>query len=150
MQKVLKIINKKLQRGIFMAGFEKGTKRLCQECEVKFYDLNRDPIICPACGKEFIVETTAAPKEKEEPKAEEEVVTKTETTPETSASEADIISLDEADEEIQGSDEEIPDDIDDVEVDENMNADQQDTFLEVDDEDADKVDLGIATDLGDE
>jgi len=131
-----------------MAGFEKGTKRQCQECEVKFYDLNRDPIICPACGKEFVIETTAEPKEKEEPKVEEKIVAKP--VVETNTGEADTISLDEADEEVQGSDEEIPDDIDDVEVDDDMNADQQDTFLEVDDEDSDKVDLGIATDLGDE
>lgn len=28
----------------------RGTKRTCQECEVRFYDLMRDPIVCPACG----------------------------------------------------------------------------------------------------
>jgi uncharacterized protein (TIGR02300 family) len=28
----------------------RGTKRICQSCEVRFYDLARDPIICPACG----------------------------------------------------------------------------------------------------
>ena len=28
---------------------ERGTKRVCQSCGSKFYDLNRDPIICPAC-----------------------------------------------------------------------------------------------------
>lgn len=35
----------------------RGTKRLCLECEVPFYDLGRDPIVCPACG----VEHTPAP-----------------------------------------------------------------------------------------
>lgn len=29
---------------------ERGTKRACQECEVRFYDLARDPMVCPACG----------------------------------------------------------------------------------------------------
>jgi uncharacterized protein (TIGR02300 family) len=28
----------------------RGTKRACQACEVRFYDLGRDPIVCPACG----------------------------------------------------------------------------------------------------
>ena len=28
----------------------RGTKRLCQACEVRFYDLTRDPVVCPMCG----------------------------------------------------------------------------------------------------
>jgi uncharacterized protein (TIGR02300 family) len=28
---------------------ERGTKRVCQSCGGKFYDLNRDPITCPLC-----------------------------------------------------------------------------------------------------
>ena len=28
----------------------RGTKRTCQACEVRFYDLLRDPIVCPSCG----------------------------------------------------------------------------------------------------
>lgn len=30
----------------------RGTKRTCQndECGSRFYDLNRDPIVCPICG----------------------------------------------------------------------------------------------------
>ncbi|HZV19911.1 MAG TPA: TIGR02300 family protein, partial [Hyphomicrobiales bacterium] len=28
---------------------ERGTKRVCQSCGSKFYDLNRDPIVCPMC-----------------------------------------------------------------------------------------------------
>lgn len=27
----------------------RGTKRVCQNCGSKFYDLNRDPITCPIC-----------------------------------------------------------------------------------------------------
>lgn len=30
-----------------------GTKRICIECGVAFYDLNKDPIKCPKCGAEF-------------------------------------------------------------------------------------------------
>ena len=36
---------------------EWGTKRLCPHCNTRFYDLNNDPMTCPACGSEFTVES---------------------------------------------------------------------------------------------
>lgn len=36
-----------------MANPEWGTKRICQSCSAKFYDLNREPIVCPKCHTEF-------------------------------------------------------------------------------------------------
>ncbi|PLX34803.1 MAG: TIGR02300 family protein [Hyphomicrobiales bacterium] len=38
-----------------MARPELGTKHVCPECGKKFYDLNRDPALCPGCG--FVIET---------------------------------------------------------------------------------------------
>jgi uncharacterized protein (TIGR02300 family) len=32
---------------------ELGSKRQCQNCGAKFFDLNRDPILCPKCGATF-------------------------------------------------------------------------------------------------
>ena len=32
---------------------ERGIKRICQECGVLYYDLEKNPIICPKCGAEF-------------------------------------------------------------------------------------------------
>ena len=32
---------------------KRGTKRVCQSCEVRFYDLARSPIVCPACQAVF-------------------------------------------------------------------------------------------------
>jgi uncharacterized protein (TIGR02300 family) len=32
---------------------ELGTKRVCGSCTSKFYDLNKDPIVCPRCGTVF-------------------------------------------------------------------------------------------------
>lgn len=29
---------------------EWGTKRTCQSCAAHFYDLRKDPIVCPKCG----------------------------------------------------------------------------------------------------
>ncbi len=47
-----------------MAKEEWGTKRICQNpsCGMKFYDLLRSLIICPACGQEFTIESPEAPK----------------------------------------------------------------------------------------
>ena len=36
-----------------MAKPELGAKRQCQSCGVKFFDLNKDPIVCPKCGTVF-------------------------------------------------------------------------------------------------
>lgn len=35
---------------------EWGTKRLCPHCATRFYDLQNDPMICPACGAQFSLE----------------------------------------------------------------------------------------------
>jgi uncharacterized protein (TIGR02300 family) len=32
---------------------EWGAKRICHNCGARYYDLQRDPIICPKCGTEF-------------------------------------------------------------------------------------------------
>jgi uncharacterized protein (TIGR02300 family) len=32
---------------------ELGSKRQCQNCGAKFFDLNKDPILCPKCGSTF-------------------------------------------------------------------------------------------------
>ena len=40
-----------------MADKKFGTKRVCENCEVKFYDLNKvSPLTCPQCKTEIIVE----------------------------------------------------------------------------------------------
>jgi uncharacterized protein (TIGR02300 family) len=77
---------------------ELGTKRLCTNCGAKFYDLNKDPIVCPKCHT--AMELTAVTRGRPDPRAaapaaEEEVVV-----PETS--EAEFVSLEEADAEAQG------------------------------------------------
>lgn len=35
-----------------MAKPELGTKRVCVSCSTKFYDLTRQPAVCPRCGTE--------------------------------------------------------------------------------------------------
>ena len=40
-------------KGSLMPNPEWGVKRTCLSCAARFYDLGRDPIICPKCGAEF-------------------------------------------------------------------------------------------------
>ncbi len=40
---------------------ERGTKRVCQSCGGKFYDLHRDPIICPMCQSVYQATGSARP-----------------------------------------------------------------------------------------
>jgi uncharacterized protein (TIGR02300 family) len=37
-----------------MPKVEWGRKVVCSNCETKFYDLNRKPVICPSCGTEYV------------------------------------------------------------------------------------------------
>ena len=39
---------------------ERGTKRTCQnpECGSRFYDLNRDPVVCPICQTVYQIEAS--------------------------------------------------------------------------------------------
>jgi uncharacterized protein (TIGR02300 family) len=80
---------------------ELGTKRLCTNCGAKFYDLSKDPIVCPKCHTALELATVSARARAEPavaraaPVAAEEVVA-----PETA--EAEFVSLEEADAEAQG------------------------------------------------
>ncbi len=50
----------------------RGTKRTCQGCGARFYDLNRDPIICPMCEVEFKIANPAGEKAAKDKAREEE------------------------------------------------------------------------------
>lgn len=40
-----------------MTKLEWGTKRTCQSCSARFYDMRNTPIICPKCGETFEIQT---------------------------------------------------------------------------------------------
>ena len=42
-----------------MANPALGTKRVCSGCNAKFYDLGKDPIVCPTCETVFVVPKAA-------------------------------------------------------------------------------------------
>ncbi len=45
-----------------MAKPEWGTKRTCQSCSAKFYDMRRDPVSCPKCGTVLDLEALVKPR----------------------------------------------------------------------------------------
>ncbi|MDR3493363.1 MAG: TIGR02300 family protein [Ancalomicrobiaceae bacterium] len=118
-----------------MAKPELGIKRLCPSCSTKYYDLNRDPILCPKCGTPFTVAAMAM-RTKVVPVAEEEEET-------VEALPVDFVSLEEADAEESGE-AEVPG-IEDEEI-EDIGGDDDDTFLAPDeeDDDIDGIDIDVA------
>lgn len=119
-----------------MAKPELGTKRLCPNCSTKYYDLNRDPILCPKCGTPFTIAALAL-RAKAAPIAEEEEEE------EAAALPVDFVSLEEADAEETGE-ADVPG-VEDEEI-EDIGDDDDDTFLAVDeeDDDIDGIDIDVA------
>lgn len=124
---------------------KRGTKRLCESCGNKFYDLGREPIVCPLCETPFIIEK---PKPKPKPKARpapEPAPADKAAEPQADAApapkdkapspEPEFVSLEDAAGEEEGDDEaklaDLGDDEADIPPDEN-----QDVFIEDDEEDS--------------
>ena len=95
-----------------MAKPEWGTKRICPSCGTRYYDLLRDPVVCPKCSTPFDPEAflkarrarPAAPVEKElEPVGAEDIDPDLETEElepaEEEEEEGEGVPLEEADEE---------------------------------------------------
>nr|WP_319515530.1 TIGR02300 family protein [uncultured Cohaesibacter sp.] len=120
-----------------MARPELGTKRVCADCGAKYYDLNRDPIVCPKCGTIYELAKPLAAEVAEVDDKEEEVVATTAASKEDG--DAEVISLEDADAE-QASDIDVPD------LDDDDNSDDADVFLdeEEDEEALDAIGLDVA------
>ncbi len=50
-----------------MSGSQRGEKRTCPSCGVRFYDLDRRPIACPGCESEFSVDDFVRPRRQRAP-----------------------------------------------------------------------------------
>ena len=112
-----------------MAKPELGSKRQCVNCGAKFYDLNKDPAVCPKCGTAFhatALSRVAAPAVARTAPADEE-----DTELETPGPE--MVSLDEV--EAGETEKDLPID-DEIDVAEDV---ADDTFLEEEEEGEDDV-----------
>ncbi|HVX92360.1 MAG TPA: TIGR02300 family protein [Xanthobacteraceae bacterium] len=128
-----------------MAKPELGIKRMCAGCGAKFYDLNKDPIVCPKCGTVFEI-AAVAPRSRPDQAAraarEEAEVPDTQ--------DAEFVSLEEADAEAQGGKKpalaEAGED-EDVEIDESLD---DAAFIEEQEEEDTDVSEIIGGDIEDE
>jgi uncharacterized protein (TIGR02300 family) len=124
-----------------VAKSELGTKRVDPETGRKFYDLNKDPIVSPYTGKAyprsyFDDGKIAAILEEEEEVEAKELDAEDEG--------AEVVSLEDADDEAKGGDD-LPD-LDDDDVD--LGDDDDDTFLADEEEEDDDVSdmIGVGDD----
>ena len=109
-----------------MAKPELGAKRQCQACGAKFFDLNKDPIVCPKCGTVF----QGAPRVRVASKEDEE-----DTELATPAG-VDVVSLDEVE---AGEEKVVETVVGDIDVEDDAADAEDDTFLEEEEEDEDDV-----------
>lgn len=104
---------------------DRGTKRTCQnsECSARFYDLNRDPIVCPICGANYVIASSPVPipQESEEEKARK----------------AKKAELEKAESSEDKAEEE--DTLEEVETDDSVDDSDDETFLEDEEEDGGDV-----------
>ena len=129
-----------------MARDTRGTKREDPENGKKFYDLNKDPIVSPYTGKSYprsyfeqnTVRKAGAAREEEE---DEEVEVEEVVAP-VVAEEPEVISLEDADAEEAGTEEEIPE-VEGVEDVEDIGDDDADAFLEEDEEEDENLDFDV-------
>ena len=108
-----------------MAKPELGTKRQCQACGAKFFDLNKDPIVCPKCGTLFqgAARARVAAKEDEEDTELAAPVG------------VDVVSLDE----VEAGEEKVAETVvEDIDVEDESDA-ADDPFLEEEEADDDDV-----------
>jgi uncharacterized protein (TIGR02300 family) len=131
---------------------ELGTKRTCPECAVKFYDLGKNPCVCPKCENTFEPEILLKSKrrpdeiaaeeaqaaaeakaaEEEKAKAAKEGQTEGTETPDENSDDIEVVSL-----------EDIIEDDDDSDSD----SDGDDTLIVIDDDEEDDVSGIIDTEI---
>ena len=132
-----------------MAKPELGTKRLCAGCGAKFYDLSKTPPVCPSCGTvfEIVVPVSRARPDTAARAAAAAAAARTTEAETPEPAEAELISLEDADEEASGKKKvagaDDADAADDVETDDTDDADDEDdTFIEQEeDEDTDVTEI---------
>lgn len=126
----------------------RGLKRICLNCSVRFFDLNKRPIICPECGTEFTGEVKikarrgriAADDATEDDQTSKATESDEDDIIEEEAEEAETVSL----EDVKESDDDNDDD-DDLadDIDADIDADIDDADLEDLDDDDDDLNVDI-------
>jgi uncharacterized protein (TIGR02300 family) len=129
---------------------ELGTKRLCGSCGAKFYDLSKDPIVCPKCETVFhpVVYTSTRSRAAE---ARAPVAPLVPEAAEPEAADVELVSLEDADAESGGAKKVVGDvDVEEDEVEVADDGAEDDTFLETEDDEGDDVSDIVGGDREDE
>jgi uncharacterized protein (TIGR02300 family) len=115
---------------------ELGTKRSCPSCQTRFYDLGKEPIVCPKCGVKFVPEQLL-------PSKSDQAVSKPRVVPEPEVApipEPVVETVDRKPVEADDAGDDEAADVEDVELGEEAELADEDEFLE-EEEDAEVSDL---------
>lgn len=110
-----------------MAKPDLGAKRQCESCETKFFDMNRQPPICPKCGAAVHVAHNARAAQVADD--DDDDVAADSAAPE-------LVALEDADDPDAKAVADVPDD--DIDIDDEA-SDEDDTFLPEEEEESDDV-----------
>lgn len=125
-----------------MVNAELGTKRTCPSCAARFYDLLKNPIVCPKCGTSFVAASILPSKGEyagSQPAPVAKIREKIEVE-EGETADVELISLEDVEED--GKDDDETAGIEDVDLGEDATADdaeEDDTFLVEEEEEGDNV-----------
>ncbi|MFO0992148.1 MAG: TIGR02300 family protein [Hyphomicrobiales bacterium] len=117
---------------------ELGTKRTCPSCASRFYDLLKNPIVCPKCGVTFIAATLLPSKSDMPAPAPAPKPREVEKDPEETA-DVELVSLEEVEEPGQDDETAAIEDVDLGEEADDGDAEDSDAFLEEEEEDGGDV-----------
>ncbi len=122
-----------------MVKAELGTKRTCPSCAARFYDLLKNPIVCPKCNTSFVA-AAILPSKGDYPSAPPPKVREKVETVAAETGDVEIISLEDVEED--GKDDDETAGIEDVDLGEEADAgtgEEDDTFLVEEEEEGDNV-----------
>jgi hypothetical protein len=72
--KFMPVLKTKCEGEPIVTKLEWGTKRACQSCSARFYDMRRSPIVCPKCGEVFELQTLGRRTRNRAPVVDETIV----------------------------------------------------------------------------
>ena len=120
-----------------MVKAELGTKRTCPTCATRFYDLLKNPIVCPKCGANFVA-ASVLPSKGDMPAMAQAPKPREVESDDIEVADVELVSLEDAEAPDVADDETAG--IEDVDLgDGDAGEDEEDTFLVEEEEDGDNV-----------
>ena len=132
-------INAFPSKGSTVVKAELGTKRTCPSCAARFYDLMKNPIVCPKCNANFVAASVLPSKGEMPAMAPAPKPRVVEVADDVEVADVELISLEDAEAPDVADDDETAG-IEDVDLGEEAgNAAEDDTFLVEEEEDGDNM-----------